>query len=126
MRALPAVLFVNRGLIAAIFLWHGIPKALDVASAITKFQDFGLPGTLGPIVGWVEVVTGILMLAGLWHRWTSIVFLVIITGALVTVQIPAGITAGLERDLLILVALLVLRTAGPGSFRTASPDTGIS
>jgi putative oxidoreductase len=122
--ALPGVLLLNRALIAAIFLWHGIPKALDAASAITKFQGFGLPGILGPIVGWVEVIAGILVLAGVWHRWTSMVLLVIILGALVTVQVPAGITAGLERDLLIVVALLVFRLAGPGSFRMESPHEG--
>lgn len=123
-RALSAVLVLNRGLIAAIFLWHGVPKAFDVPSAITKFQGFGLPGILGPIVGWAEVVVGILLLAGIWHRWTSLVLLVIIAGALVTVQIPAGITAGLERDLLLFVALLILRVAGPGSLHTESPHTG--
>ena len=109
-------LLLARLLVAFIFLWHGGPKALDVAMAYDKFVGFGLPGILGPITGWVEVVASALLIAGFKHRWASLVLAVIIVGALVTVQIPAGFTAGLERDLLILVGTLVLATHGPGRF----------
>ena len=45
----------------------------------------------------------------LWRTWKPL-------GALFTVQIPGGISAGLERDLLLLVGLFVLAVAGPGRF----------
>lgn len=108
--------FGLRLLIAAIFLWHGFPKATDFAAASEKFVEFGLPGFLGPVTGIVEVVAGIALLLGLMHRLTVATLIVIILGALVTVQIPGGITAGLERDLMILLGLFVLFATGPGAY----------
>lgn len=101
-------MLVLRVLMAAIFLWHGVPKAFDPGAGAAKFVDFGLPGLLGPVVGIVEVVAGLLLAAGVLQRWSAGALLVIILGALVTVQLPAGITAGLERDLLVLAGLLVI------------------
>lgn len=101
--------------IAAIFLWHGVPKAIDPSAAMEKFVDFGLPGALGPIIGVVEVVAAGMLAAGFRHRWAAGTLLVIIAGALATVQIPGGMSAGLERDALILVGLLVIISAEPVS-----------
>ena len=116
-----SALLLARLLVAFIFLWHGGPKALDVSMAYDKFVGFGLPGVLGPITGWVEVIASALLIAGFKHRWASLALAVVIVGALVTVQIPAGFTAGLERDLLILAGTLVLATHGPGRFAVDQP-----
>ena len=108
------VLLGMRLLLAFIFLWHGIPKAFYVSWAMDKFVGFGLPGILGPITGWVEVIASIGLILGLWHTWSNVLLALIIFGALVTVQFPNGMQAGLERDLMILAGLLVLITTGPG------------
>lgn len=47
------ILLVTRLLLAFIFLWHGAPKAVHFSMAAEKFAGFGLPGGLGPIIGWV-------------------------------------------------------------------------
>lgn len=112
-------LLLTRLLVAAIFLWHGLPKAIDPAMAAAKFVDFGLPGPLGPVIGILEVAAALLLLAGLLEFWSAAVLGIIIVGALVTVQIPGGVTAGLERDLLILVGILVLMTHEPSRPRLA-------
>ena len=110
-------LLATRLVIVFVFLWHGFPKALDFAAATAKFEGFGLPGILGPIIGWAEVVLGLMILVGFKYRLATAALAIIIIGALVTVQIPAGgVTAGLERDLLILVATLVMIAYGPGRF----------
>lgn len=108
----------------AIFLWHGVPKALDPAMAAEKFVSFGLPGPLGPVIEVAEVVASALLVLGWKHRWAALVLSLIIVGALVTVQIPGGVTAGLERDVLILVATAWLAVEGPGvlALDTASPS----
>ena len=108
-------------MIAGIFLWHGVPKAIDSGAAIDKFVGFGLPGWLGPITGWAEVVASAMLVLGFKHRWAVSALLVIIAGALVTVQLPGGMSSSLERDALVFVGLLVL-LAEPGlgySFRKA-------
>lgn len=107
---------LNRGIaflalrlaVVGIFLWHGVPKAIDFGFASDKFVGFGLPGWLGPLTGWVEVLAGGMLLIGLKHRWAVLALLVVIVGSLVTVQIPGGVTAGLERDTMVFVGLLVL------------------
>lgn len=111
-----ASLLAIRIVVAAIFLWHGVPKAFDVGGAMEKFAGFGLPPFLGPLTGWVEVAAAPLLLLGLFHRAATLLLLAVIVGALVTVQIPAGISAALERDLLILAALSLLAVTGPGRY----------
>lgn len=103
-------ILVLRLTIAAIFLWHGFPKVIGPEAAMGSFVGIGLPGWLGPITGWVEVLAGIMLAAGFRHRWAAGALLVVIVGALVTVQIPGGMSSGLERDVLIFVGLLVLLT----------------
>lgn len=107
-------LFGSRLLIAFIFLWHGFPKAINPSMAIDKFIGFGLPGLLGPIIGIVEVVAAVALVIGVFHRWTNLLLAAVIAGAILTVQLPGGFTAGLERDLLILFGTLLLSLYGPG------------
>jgi uncharacterized membrane protein YphA (DoxX/SURF4 family) len=111
-----ASLLLARSVIAFVFLWHGIPKAFNIAAAMDKFAGFGLPPVLGPITGWVEVVAASLLLLGLFYRTAVLLLLIIIVGALVTVQIPSGVSAGLERDVMILTGLTLLASLGPGRF----------
>lgn len=98
-----------------VFLWHGIPKAFNPSMAMEKFVSMGFPGFLGPIVGWAEVIGAVLLLVGFYHKYASYLLGIIIAVALIGVQLPKGVTAGFERDLLILFALFVLVAAGPGS-----------
>ncbi|MEN8376179.1 MAG: DoxX family protein [Gemmatimonadota bacterium] len=107
--------------IAAVFLWHGVPKATDWSFAADKFVGWGLPGWLGVVIGIVETVAAPLLLVGPLRRPAAIVLLAIIVGALATVQIPGGITAGLERDLLVTAGLLVV-LAGSARDTAGSQD----
>ena len=78
------LLAVTRILVAAVFWLHGVPKALDPAMAMAKFTGFGLPGVLGPVVGWIEVIGGGLLVLGLLFRPAVMTLVAIIVGALVT------------------------------------------
>jgi uncharacterized membrane protein YphA (DoxX/SURF4 family) len=117
-----ASLLLTRAVIAFVFLWHGIPKAFNIAVAMDKFAGFGLPPIRGPITGWVEVVAASLLLLGLFHSAAALSLLAVIIGALVTVQIPGGVSAGLERDLLILTGLTLLAFTGPGRFALSAKN----
>ncbi len=37
-------LLATRLVVGFVFLWHGVPKALDPQLAMDKFVGFGLPG----------------------------------------------------------------------------------
>ena len=122
-------LLALRLMLVAIFLYHGLPKAIFWSMATEKFVGFGLPGFLGPITGIVEVIASVLLLFGRYWQATNLVLLFIIAGAIFTVQIPNFIedttkVAGLERDLLILVGHLTLLAFNPkrvGNNSTHSP-----
>ena len=107
----PALIFLSL-VVVFVFLWHGVPKAIDPAMATEKFIGMGFPGFLGPIVGWLEVIAAVAILVGIWHAGANLLLAVIIVVALVGVQIPKGVTAGLERDLLVLAATLLLAAEG--------------
>jgi putative oxidoreductase len=87
-------LIALRTLIVAVFFWHGMPKAFNWPGAVDKFIGFGLPGFLGPLTGIAEVIAGSLLLLGVVQRPALAILGVTILGALATVQIPRGITAG--------------------------------
>lgn len=111
-----------RLVIVAIFLYHGWPKATQWSMAFDKFVGMGFPGFLGPIIGILEVVGAILIIIGIWHAWANYMLAAIIVVAIVGVQIPGAVkagkllTAGLERDLLILAGNFILALHGPGKW----------
>ena len=118
-------LLLLRLMIVFIFLFHGIPKAINWPLAAQKFVDMGFPGFLGPITGIVEIIVSVLILVGLYTKISSLVLAFIMAGAIAGVHIPASfeqgtVTAGLERDLMILVGVLVLAALGAGAWSLAS------
>ena len=118
-------LLILRILLVAIFLYHGLPKAIFWSMAMSKFVGFRLPGFLGPITGIVEVIASILLLFGRYWRATNLILIFIITGAIATVQLPKFLAdinnvAGLERDLLILVGHLTLLAFNSAKVRDKS------
>ncbi len=109
-------LLLLRLAIVSIFLYHGIPKLLNIEQTSQFFSSLGLPGIAAPVVGIIEVGGALLLLLGLWYKWATYLLVVVIAGAIIMVQIKGGIKAGLERDLLILISTLVLAAHGPGHF----------
>ncbi|MEM1255444.1 MAG: DoxX family protein [Cyanobacteria bacterium P01_H01_bin.21] len=113
-------LLTLRIVLVAIWLYHGLPKAIFWSAAMDKFISFGLPGFLGPITGIAEVIAGLLFLVGRFWKINSLILMFIITGAIVTVQLPAFLgdtskVAGLERDLMILAGHFVLLSFKPNT-----------
>lgn len=117
------ILLLVRLLIAAIFLYHGWPKATDWQMASSKFEGMGFPGFLGPTVGIIEVVSSLLLILGWLNSLGSILLMGVIVVAIVAVQISQGWVPSLERDLQVLLLLLVLLTFGPGSYSVDKPTS---
>lgn len=115
-------LLALRLVLAAIFIYHGLPKLMNPSGMTSFFSSLGLPGFSIPIIGLLEVGAGILVIIGLWHTWATHILAVIIAGAVILVHIPNlgnGISTGFERDVLILISLLVLAASGPGQYAWA-------
>ncbi len=122
-------LFLIRVMVVLIFLYHGVPKALDWPMAMSKFEAMGFPGFLGPLVGITEVLASIFLLLGYWSALANFVLAIVIAVAIVGVQVPGALEAGklipgLERDLMIFTATLVLMAFGPGFFSVQNSKKG--
>ena len=114
-------LLLLRLMVVFIFLYHGVPKALNWSLAAEKFVGMGFPGFLGPITGIVEIVTSVLILVGLYNKISNLILAFIMAGAIAGVHIPASfaagaVTAGLERDLMLLAGVIVLAALGSGAW----------
>jgi len=103
-------LFILRVIVGAIFIYHGFPKITGMPELL------GLPGSIGLLVGLVEVIFGFLLLIGFGFPWTIYPLMGVIIVAWLFVQIPRGITTGSERDLLIFLCLFVLHSFGMGKY----------
>jgi putative oxidoreductase len=62
---------LGRGLIALLFVPAGIAKFVTPGPFLEHMAAHGVPGLLLPLVGVFEVVAGLLILAGLFTRYSA-------------------------------------------------------
>jgi putative oxidoreductase len=120
-----AAILAIRLLVGSVFFMEGIKKFLfpDQWGA-GRFAGFGIPAphVMGPFVGAVEIVCGLLVLLGLRTRLAAVPLLCVISTAIVVTKIPILFKAGFWRmedvgrtDYSMLMGLLFLLFAGSGS-----------
>jgi putative oxidoreductase len=86
----PATLLV-RLLVGAVFLSEGIQKFLfPDAQGAGRFARIGIPApdVVGPFVGSVEIVCGVLLLIGLLTRLAAIPLIIDISVAIISTKLP--------------------------------------
>ena len=87
----PAAVVLIRLMVGGIFLSEGIQKFLyPVELAAGRFAKIGLPWpeVMGPFVGGVEVVCGLLVLIGLVTRPAVVPLIITMCVALVSIKVP--------------------------------------
>ena len=120
----PAATWLLRLSVGGIFLSEGVQKFLFAAElGAGRFAKIGLPAPeiLGPFVGAVEIVCGLLVLVGAATRLAAAPLAVIMVVALVTTKWPVLRDSGLWRaahdsrtDLSMLLSAVFLMTVGAG------------
>jgi putative oxidoreductase len=119
----PYAVTILRVLVGVTFLLHGLPKLSNLAGFTGFLTSLGvpLPGVAAPIIMALEVVGGLLLIAGLGTRWVSLLFAaeMLVTTLLVKSGIgfiaPQGAPGvGAELDLLLLASSLILLAYGSG------------
>ncbi|MFC5647914.1 DoxX family protein [Paenibacillus solisilvae] len=109
-----------RVVLGILFLAHGINKfQMGLGNVSAWFESAGTPGYLAYIAGWLEVIGGILLIVGLFTRYISALFVVMLIGAVFTMKLTAGLLgngqmAGYELDLAYIMLAIYLIFAGPG------------
>lgn len=89
----PWVIFIRLS-VGLVFLPEGIQKLIypDILGT-GRFKGIGIPfpDLMGPFVGWVELICGLLILLGLFTRLASIPLIVIMVVAFISTKIPIWI-----------------------------------
>ena len=114
-----AVFIGLRSAIGVIFIVHGMGK---FNPGFAEFlPNLGLPPEMQIPIALAEVVPGILLIIGVLSRLSSALLSTIMIGAIFHVKGAQSLTgdSGVELDLILLAAALVIMVAGPGRIALA-------
>jgi putative oxidoreductase len=118
---LDVALLVLRLALAAVLLYHGLPKVMNFGATVSGFQGMNIPApTLTAAFAVLsEVVGGILILLGIAVDLAGILVIIDMLGAIVTVHWANGFDftkGGWEHPFTVLAMALALALAGPGDY----------
>jgi putative oxidoreductase len=116
---LDLALLVLRLALAAVLLYHGLPKLMNFGATVGAFQSMHLPApslTAGfALIS--EVIGGILILIGIAVDVAALLVIIDMLGAIALVHWTNGFDftkGGWEHPFTVLAMALVLALAGPG------------
>ncbi|MEH7383653.1 DoxX family protein [Bacillus sp. JJ1533] len=113
---------IIRVVLGITFFIHGLVKFQDgIENTVGWFESIGLPGVLAYGVAVIELVGGIMLVLGLFSRIVSILFAIVMVGAIVKVKLAIGFLgngqmAGYELDLAFLAMAVMLAITGSKAF----------
>lgn len=94
---------ILRVVLGLIFFSHGLDKFQGgIGNTVSFFDSIGVPGFSAYIIATIELVGGIAMVLGIGTKVVSILFAIIMIGAMFTVKFSAGFLGGFELDLAFL------------------------
>lgn len=101
--------------VGVIFIVHGYSKVGNEGFA-GWLPSLGIPSELAMLIALAEIIPGILLILGVLTRISSAIIAIIMVGAMFHIK---GLTSldgdgGIEFDLILLAATLVIIVAGPG------------
>ncbi|WP_232698079.1 DoxX family protein [Brevibacillus daliensis] len=92
MTKMTGVTTIMRVVLGIIFLLHGITKfQMGLGNVDAWFSSMGIPGFIAYIAAIVEVAGGIMLIVGLYTRFVSALFILLMLGAIITVKLSAGL-----------------------------------
>jgi putative oxidoreductase len=110
-------LLLLRVLAGGVFVAFGAGKFVNHGSELASFKTYGLPApeVLVIAIGVVELIGGVLLIAGVLTRPAALALAGDMVGAIVVSGIAKGEIISLTLAPAELVAMLVLLWAGPGT-----------
>ena len=112
------VLLVLRLLSGGVFVVFGIGKFVNHGSELASFKTYGLPAPAAfvVVIGVIEVVGGLLLMAGVLTRPAALVLAGDMIGAIVVSGLAKGELISLTVAPAELVAMLLLLRMGRGRY----------
>jgi putative oxidoreductase len=96
--------FLLRIMLGLVFLANGVVKFQGgIENTVGWFESIGIPGFLAYAVAIIELVGGIAIILGLGTKIVSVLFGVIMLGAIFTVKLSSGFLNGYVYDLVLLI-----------------------
>jgi putative oxidoreductase len=119
------VALVGRVASGSVFVGFGLAKFVNHADEAASFQSYGLPvpDAFVYLIGAVEVVGGLLLLAGLATRAVAAILAADMIGAIAVSGAGEGEIISLTLAPALLVLMLLLIVVGPGAL---APDRRLS
>ncbi|WP_053366326.1 DoxX family protein [Bacillus sp. FJAT-27245] len=105
---------ILRVVLGFLFFYHGLVKFQGgIENTVGWFDSIGLPGFLAYGVALLEVIGGIALIIGFATRIVSVLFAVLMVGAILKVKLSLGLLgngqmAGYELDLAFMAMAVVL------------------
>ncbi|MBG9544358.1 oxidoreductase [Cytobacillus firmus] len=102
--------FILRAILGFVFFIHGLSKFQGgISNTAGFFDSIGIPGFMAYPVAAIELAGGIALILGMGTKIVSVLFALIMLGAIFTAKLPAGLlgngqVAGYELDLILLAA----------------------
>jgi putative oxidoreductase len=118
----PYAALVLRVALGLMFIAHAMLKIVvfTVPGTVQFFQSVGLPGALAYVTIAIELVAGVLLLAGFFTRWVALATVPVLLGA-AWVHVPNGWVfsaqgGGWEYPVFLAVAAIVQFLLGDGAY----------
>lgn len=112
-----------------IFVFHGWQKVSNPEPTAMFFSSIGLPEFMGGVIGYIELIGGLMLILGVGTSYAAIVLGIVIAVALFYVKGGAIFRAFnvpvFEIDLALLSIMIAIATLGSGRF-ALKPDEGCS
>ena len=108
---------IMRVVLGILFLAHGIAKLqMGLGNVDAWFSSMGISGFLAYLVAALELVGGVLLIVGLFTRYVSALFTVMLIGAIITMKFSMGLLgtdgmAGYELDIAFILVSIYLVVA---------------
>lgn len=113
---------VLRVVLGLTFFIHGLVKFQGgISNIVAYFDMLGIPGFMAYIVAVIELVGGLVIIFGLGTQIVSILFAIVMVGAIFTAKLSAGFLgngqgAGYELDVLLLAISIYFIFANKSKF----------
>ena len=113
---------ILRVILGLTFFIHGLSKFQGgIGNTVGYFESLGIFGFLAYVVAFIELIGGIVLILGIGTRIVSMLFAVIMLGAIFTGKLSAGFLgdgqmAGYELELALLAMAIFLTIANSTSF----------